>query len=63
MKTSIVLPKLSSSDILDALGLERRRTTSRRMATGFGFATLGALLGAAAMLLGVAMLGREHRTT
>ena len=61
MKTSIAMPKISSSDVLDALGLERRRTTSRRVAASLGLTALGAVLGAGAMLLGIAMLGHEHQ--
>jgi hypothetical protein len=61
MKTSIAMPKISSSDVLDALGLERRRTTGRRVAASLGLTALGAVLGAGAMLLGIAMLGHEHQ--
>lgn len=50
-KKSAAPPKLSSSDVLDALGLERRHSKSRDVAVAVGLAAAGAVVGAGAVLL------------
>lgn len=44
-------PKLSSSDVLEALGLERRRSRGAELAIALGLATGGILIGAAVVLM------------
>ncbi len=51
MKTTLEQPKLTSSDVLEALGLERRHSKGRDVALAVGFATAGALVGAGFVLL------------
>lgn len=54
MKTpnrTAVSPKLTSYDVLDALGLQRRRDKVTDVAVAVGLAAGGALLGACAVLL------------
>jgi hypothetical protein len=60
MKNSIALPKVSSADVLEALGLEHRRSRTSKLVTGLGIATVGALVGAFALLLGTVLLGKER---
>ncbi len=50
MKTSFKLPVASSSDLLEALGLERRRSLGTKLIFGVGLAAVGALFGAAAVV-------------
>jgi hypothetical protein len=59
MNGSVMSPPLSSSDVLIALGLERRRTVGRKVLDGLGLAAAGVLVGASAVLLGGALLGRS----
>lgn len=62
MKTmNLSMPQLTSENLLEALGLERRRSASQRMAVGLGFAALGAAFGAGAVLTRALMLGRERQ--
>ena len=54
-------PLLTSADVLEALGLERRHNRSRDVAVAVGIAAAGAVVGAGAVLLraGVASLARS----
>ena len=51
-------PPLSSSDVLEALGLERRRSRGQELLVAMGLAAAGMLVGAGAVLvrLGVVSL-------
>jgi hypothetical protein len=60
MKNSIALPKVSSADVLEALGLEHRRSRASKLVTGLGIATVGALVGAFVLLLGSVLLGESR---
>lgn len=62
MKIPIRRPKISSADVLEALGLERRRSSARKLINGIGIATVGALMGASAVVVGTMVLGGEHKT-
>ena len=44
-------PTLTSSDVLEALGLERRHNRGRDVAVAVGIAAAGAVVGAGAVLL------------
>ena len=55
------LPALTIAGVLCGMGLERRRSAGTRVATGLGFMTLGAALGAAAVLARALMLGRARQ--
>lgn len=61
MKIPTIRPKVSSAEVLEALGLERRRSRARKLINGFGIATVGALMGAGAVVVGAMMLGAEHK--
>jgi len=61
MKIPTMRPKVSSAEVLEALGLERRRSRARRLINGIGIATVGALMGAGAVVVGSMMLGAEHK--
>lgn len=61
MKTAITRPRVSSADVLEALGLERRRSLARKLMNGLGIATAGALMGACAVVVGSMMVGAEHK--
>jgi ABC-type lipoprotein release transport system permease subunit len=60
MKTPLALPKISSADILQAMGLERRRSTSGRVARGLSLIAVGALLGAAAVVVRALIVGHDR---
>ncbi len=63
MKTmTLSMPKLTSDNLLEAMGLERRRSASERVAVGLGLAALGAAFGAGAVLTRALMLGRERQS-
>jgi hypothetical protein len=47
---------LTSSDVLEALGLERRHSRSRDVAVAVGIAAAGAVVGAGAVLLRAGMV-------
>jgi hypothetical protein len=55
------LPRVSSSDLLQALGLERRRSNGGKLAVGLGLVTAGALLGVGVLLLRAVLTGHEGR--
>ena len=61
MKTALEQPKLTSSDVLEALGLERRHARGRDVALAFGFAAAGALVGAGVVLLRAGLLSLSAR--
>lgn len=48
-------PTLTSSDVLEALGLERRHSRGRDVAVAVGIAAAGAVVGAGAVLLRAGM--------
>ncbi len=52
---------LSSKQLLQWVGLERRKSAGRTVATGLGFAALGAAVGAGAVLARALFLGREKQ--
>ena len=51
-----ISPKLSSADVLEALGLERRHNRGRDVAVAVGIAAAGAVVGAGAVLLRAGMV-------
>lgn len=55
------LPVLTVAGVLCGMGLERRRSAGSKVATGLGFVTLGAALGAGAVLARALMLGRARQ--
>lgn len=58
---NISMPKVTTTELLAAVGLERRRSTGLKVATGLGIAAVGAALGAGAVLARALMLGRERQ--
>lgn len=55
------LPGLTVAGVLCGMGLERRRSTGSKVATGLGFAAIGAAIGAGAVLTRALMLGRARQ--
>ena len=55
------LPALTVAGVLCGMGLERRRSAGSKVATGIGFVTLGAALGAGVVLARALMLGRARQ--
>ena len=49
-------PTLTSADVLEALGLERRHNRGRDVAVAVGIAAAGAVVGAGAVLLRAGMV-------
>jgi gas vesicle protein len=56
-----VLSNLSSSALLDMLGLQSKQSTRNRVMTYFGFAFAGAIIGATAALMLAPKSGRQLR--
>ncbi|MDP1827038.1 MAG: hypothetical protein Q8L48_27440 [Archangium sp.] len=53
--------KLSSADVLEALGLERRQSRGKNLAVAIGLAVGGILVGAGAVLLRAGVLSLATR--
>ena len=61
MRHLVTLPSVSADDVLDVLGLEKRRSTGARVASGLGFVIMGAAVGAALVLTKALLIGRAER--
>lgn len=63
-KKPVAPPPLKSSEVLEALGLERRHSKGRDVAVAVGIAAAGALVGAGAVLLraGVVSLSKPKKS-
>jgi hypothetical protein len=62
MKNNTALSSLSSSALLDLLGLESKPSAGRRMMTYAGFVAAGVVMGAAAAMLLTPRTGPQLRT-
>lgn len=54
-------PALTVAGVLCGVGLERRRSAGRKVATGVGLVTLGAAIGAGAVLARALVLGKARQ--